>query len=68
MKDCSPWERPMLEKFMKDCILWVRLHVRAGQEFEQEGTSETKCHELSTIPIRPYPCTALEEKVDELGA
>lgn len=68
MKDCSSWKRSMLEKFMKDCLLWVKPHAVAGQECEQEGTSETKCFALNTTLTPPCPCTAHEEGVDELGA
>ncbi|KAJ7396141.1 protein pxr1-like [Pitangus sulphuratus] len=44
LKDCTPWEAPMweqftkncsLEKFMKDCFLWVQPHTGTGEECEK---------------------------------
>ncbi|GAB0187139.1 zinc finger and BTB domain-containing protein 5 [Grus japonensis] len=31
VKDCSPWERLTLGKFVKDCLLWEGLHAGAGE-------------------------------------
>ncbi|XP_052638482.1 uncharacterized protein LOC128139721 isoform X2 [Harpia harpyja] len=32
MKNCSPWEGPTLEKFGKDCLPWEGPHAGAGEE------------------------------------
>jgi len=37
MKTCSPWEGPMLEKLVKDCLLWERAHTGAGAECEESS-------------------------------
>ncbi|KAK4810165.1 LOW QUALITY PROTEIN: hypothetical protein QYF61_010477, partial [Mycteria americana] len=57
MKDRSPWEGPTLEKFVKDCLPWVRPHVGAGEEREKEGMAETTRNELTATPI-PYAVPA----------
>jgi len=51
----TPWEGPMLEKFMEDSVLWEGPHVGAGEECEEEGVAETMCDELITTPIPHAP-------------
>lgn len=60
LKNCSLLERPTLEKFVKDCVLWERPNTGAGQKCEEEGAAETKCHELTTTFI-PDPLALLVE-------
>lgn len=59
-------EGPMLEKFMKSCILWEKVHARVG-EGHQEGVAEMMCDELTTTYI-PHPHALGGEQVEELGA
>jgi len=35
VKNCSPWEGPTLEQFMENCLPWVGPHAGAGKEFEE---------------------------------
>jgi len=65
MKNCSPWEGLMLEKFMEGCLPWEGPHAGAEEECEEsspeeEGAVETTCDELTTTPVphSPSPCTA----------
>jgi len=51
MKNCSPWEGPTSDKFVKDCFMWDRPHAGAGEKREEEGATETMCDELTTTPI-----------------
>ncbi|KAK4810860.1 LOW QUALITY PROTEIN: hypothetical protein QYF61_008832 [Mycteria americana] len=41
----------MLDRFVKDCILWEGPHAGAGEECEEEGAAEAKHYELTTTPI-----------------
>lgn len=43
LKDCTPWKRPMLEKFVKDCLPWEGPHSGVGKEHEKKGAAETIC-------------------------
>lgn len=53
----SPWEGPMLEWFLKDCVTWEGLHTAAGETCDVEDAEETKCCGLITASI-PHPsCT-----------
>ena len=37
VKNCSPWEGLTLEKFMKDCLPWEGPHAGAGEECEESS-------------------------------
>jgi len=60
LKDCTLWEGPMLERFMDDCLQWMRPHSPLLLQCEEEGAAETTCDELTTTPHSPSPCTAWE--------
>jgi len=36
MKNRSLWEGPMLEKFMKDCLLWARPMLEQGKSMRRK--------------------------------
>ncbi|KAK4829093.1 hypothetical protein QYF61_002044 [Mycteria americana] len=55
LKDCTLWKGPMLEKFVKDSLPWVRPHTGAGGEREEEGAAETRHDELTITPIHCLP-------------
>jgi len=40
---------------MKDCLPWVGPHTGAGEDSEEEGVTETRCHELTTTPFPHLP-------------
>lgn len=57
----------MLEKSMKNCILWEKAHARVGEGHQEEGMAEMMCDELTTTSI-PHPHVPLGgEQVQELG-
>lgn len=66
LKKCSLWEGSVLEKFVKDCIPWVRTHTEAEQ-CEEEGAAEMKHYELTTMlilePLRDEKAEELEMKL-----
>lgn len=55
LKDHAPWEGPMLEQFMKNCIPCKGCHAAAGERLEEKGVSGRSCYELATSPIPPPP-------------
>lgn len=60
-------EGPVLEKFMKSCIPWEKVHARVGEGHQEEGVEEMMCDELTTTSI-PHPHAPLGgEQVEELG-
>ena len=74
LKDCTPREEPMLQKFVKNCSTWEGLVLEkftencppwegpqagAGEECEQEGIAETMLDELTAAPI-PHPPVLLQ--------
>jgi len=59
LKDCTPWEGPMLKQFMKSCSPWEGPRLEQGQSVRspppgEEGAAETTRDELTTAPI-PHP-------------
>lgn len=62
MKSYSPWDGPTLENYMKDSVLLEGLHTAAGEEFEEEGAEERKCHRLTTAPILHPPALNRERR------
>ncbi|PKU41795.1 hypothetical protein llap_7896 [Limosa lapponica baueri] len=56
LKDCTLWKGTMLEKLMKDSILWEGPHAGAREDYEEEGVTETKCYELTPTPT-PHGAT-----------
>lgn len=64
VKDWSLWEGPMLEKFMKECLLWVVPDTGPGEAHEKEGAAEAKHYELITvlIPCPPAPLRGRKER------
>ena len=41
----------MLEKFVKDYVLWEVPNARAGELCEEEGAAEEKHYRLTIVPI-----------------
>lgn len=54
VKNCSLWEGPKKEKFVKYCVPWVGLHTGAGEEREEEGAVGTNYCNLTATCI-PHP-------------
>ena len=48
LKGCTLRKGPMLENFVKDCLLWVEPHGGAEEEHKEEGVVETKHYGLTT--------------------
>jgi len=67
VKNCSLWERPISEKLMKGCLLWVGPHARAGEECEDEGVAEMKCYELTVTSIPHSSVLLVGNDVEKLG-
>lgn len=42
LKKCSLLEGHTLEKFVKDCILWLGLNAKAGEEHKEEKAAGMK--------------------------
>ncbi|PKU42378.1 hypothetical protein llap_7316 [Limosa lapponica baueri] len=60
VKNCSPSEGCVLEKFVEYCLLWEGPHDGAGEEHEEvppneEEEAEATCDELTTAPILHPP-------------
>ncbi|KAJ7421676.1 hypothetical protein BTVI_17057 [Pitangus sulphuratus] len=54
MKNRSPQEGVMLEKFMENCLPWERPHTGEGERTsvpKEEAMAETTCDELTIISI-----------------
>ncbi|GAB0181744.1 mitochondrial enolase superfamily member 1 [Grus japonensis] len=67
LKDCTPWEGPMLEQFVKNCNLWEGPNAGAGEQCEEEGVAETKCYGLTATPVACPPCIARGKEVEMSG-
>jgi len=67
MKNCNPWEGPILEKFTENCLPWEGHHAGAEEEHEEEGAAETKRDELTTtlIPCPPVPLSGRRQRIPE---
>ncbi|GAB0188211.1 EH domain-containing protein 4 [Grus japonensis] len=37
VRNCTPWEGPMMEEFKEDCLVWEGLHAGAGEECEESS-------------------------------
>lgn len=53
--------------FLKDCILWGEAHTGAGEQCEEEGTTEKMCYGLAATHIPFRFCTVQGEEVKESG-
>jgi len=67
VKNCSPWEGLMLEKFMENCFPWEGPHAGAGEESEEEGAAETTSDELTaaSIPRPPVLLRGMRQRIQE---
>lgn len=52
---------PILEQFMKDCIL----HAGAGEDCEEEGAAETMHHEPTAASVLQNPALLAGEEEEE---
>lgn len=55
LKSYGPWEGLTLDKFIVDSVLLEGLHTAAGEECEEEGAAQRKCHGLTTTPVLHSP-------------
>jgi len=56
MENCMPWDGPILEKVIKDCIAWVThwsrgSHAGAGGKHEEDGAAEILTATPFPIPL-----------------
>jgi len=56
MKKFGQWEGPALEKLKTDCLTWEGPHAGAGEQCEEEETTEMKHYEMITTPILHPSC------------
>lgn len=40
-RDWGPWKEPTQVQLTKDCLLWVGCYAGAGEEFGEEGVTQT---------------------------